>query len=111
VSAARFRVTLTAGAQGDLTALHAWIADNRSPDQADALLDRLIEKIGLLETFPERGAVPDELAALGIREFRQTVLPPYRLVYRVIGQQVAILLIADGRRNMRSLLEERLLRP
>lgn len=62
-----------------------------------------------LASFPERGPYPPELLGLGIREYRQTYFKPYRLVYRVIGKQVIIYLIADGRRDMQSLLSRRLL--
>lgn len=43
------------------------------------------------------------------REHRQTFFKPYRLIYRVIGKQVFIYLIADGQREMQSLLSRRLL--
>ncbi|HEX7872532.1 MAG TPA: type II toxin-antitoxin system RelE/ParE family toxin [Sphingobium sp.] len=105
----RFRVELTQGAEEDLEAIHGWLAGNRSPDQADALLDDLLVLVASLEEFPLRGAVPGELDQLGIRDFRQLGLPPYRLIYRVLGERVVILLIADGRRDMQALLERRLL--
>ena len=47
--------------------------------------------------------------ALGIREYRQAVFNPYRVVYRVIGKQVVIYVIADVRRDMQWLLTRRLL--
>lgn len=50
-----------------------------------------------------------ELLALGIREYRQTHFKPYRLIYRVSGKQVIIYLIADGRRDMQTLLMRRML--
>ena len=62
-----------------------------------------------LTTFPERGAYPKELIALGIRDYRQTAFKPYRVIYRVVGQKVYIYVIADGRRDMQSLLARRLL--
>jgi toxin ParE1/3/4 len=43
------------------------------------------------------------------RDFRQLGLAPYRIIYRVIAQEVFVLLIADGRRDMQGLLERRLL--
>jgi len=49
------------------------------------------------------------LLHLGIREYRQTIFKPYRMIYRIIGKTVYIYLIADGRRNMQALLERRLL--
>lgn len=104
-----FRVELTEGAERDLEALHDYLAAHRSAEEADALLDGLLTKIELLETFPERGNHPKELAALGIREFRETILPPYRIIYRIVGEAVVIMIIADGRRDMAALLEQRLL--
>jgi toxin ParE1/3/4 len=62
-----------------------------------------------LATFPERGSHPQELLALGIREYRQSFFKPYRVIYRVIGKQVIIYVIADGRRDMQALLSRRLL--
>jgi len=105
----RFEVELTEGAEGDLKAIHAWLAEHRSAEDADTLLESFLDKVGTLERFPLRGSVPKELDALGIREFRQILMPPYRLIYRVVGTTVFILVIADGRRDMQALLEHRLL--
>lgn len=106
---ADFDVRLTRGAEIDLEALHSYVRDNRSAEQADALLDRLLAAIETLETFPLRGAVPKELDAIGIREFRQILVEPYRLIYRISGGKVFVMVIADGRRDMQALLERRLL--
>ena len=62
-----------------------------------------------LTVHPERGTYPKELSALGIQEYRQTFFKPYRVIYRITGQAVYIVLIADGRRDMQSLLIRRLL--
>ncbi len=62
-----------------------------------------------LATSPERGSHPKELLGLGIKEFRQTFFKPYRVIYRVTGNEVIIHLIVDGRRDMQSLLARRLL--
>ena len=105
----RYKVLLTAGAESDLVALHGYIAHHDSPGRADYVLDRLMEVAESLATFPERGSHPRELLALGIREYRQTFLKPYRVIYRVIGKQVIIYVIVDGRRDMQTLLSRRLL--
>jgi toxin ParE1/3/4 len=103
-----FEVRLTRGAEIDLEALHGYVKDNRSAEQADALLDRLLTAIETLETFPLRGSVPKELDVLGIREFRQILVEPYRLIYRVSGKTVFVMVIAD-RRDIQALLERRFL--
>jgi toxin ParE1/3/4 len=59
--------------------------------------------------LPERGSYPKELLALGIKEYRQTFFKPYRAIYRIVGRRVYVYLIADGRRDMQSLLARRLL--
>lgn len=105
----RFEVELTQGAEDDLEAIHAYLAEHRSMDAAESLLYAFLEKISTLERYPDRGSVPKELEALGVREFRQILLDPYRLIYRVISSKVVILVIADGRRDMQALLERRLL--
>jgi toxin ParE1/3/4 len=109
MAVARYEVRLTQGAEDDLEALFDYVAETRSPAEAVALLDKLLEKFGTLETFPDRGAIPKELEAIGISEFRQTLVPPYRLIYRVVARKVFIAVIADGRRDMQALLERRLL--
>ena len=72
-------------------------------------MSRLLEVAERLATFADRGPQPKELRDLGIREYRQAFFKPYRLIYRVIGKRVLIYLIADGRRDMQSLLSRRLL--
>jgi toxin ParE1/3/4 len=107
---ARYRVALTAGAEADLDAICAWIEGERGSDAVGEWLDNFEAAIGSLETFPERGSVPPELAALGIREFRQKPFKPYRIVYRVAEKRVFILLVAHASCDFQSLLQERLLR-
>lgn len=62
-----------------------------------------------LAEFPARGSHPKELAALGIKDYRQTVFKPYRVIDRVIGGRVVFCLIVDGRRDLQSVLSRRLL--
>jgi toxin ParE1/3/4 len=106
---ARYEVLLTEGAERDLESIYDYIAEFDSPANADRVLDRLAKTLESLTTFPERGSHPKELLALGIREYRQALFKPYRLIYRVGGKQVYVYLIADGRRDMQSLLVRRLL--
>ena len=105
----RYEVLLTAGAERDLEEIYDYIAEFDSPAKADYVLDRLNAVADSLAAFPQRGSHPRELQDLGIREYRQTLFKPYRVIYRVVGRQVFIYLIADGRRDMQSRLSRRLL--
>jgi toxin ParE1/3/4 len=103
------QVLLTEDAEHDLEDLYNYIAEHDSPKNADRVLDRLVEVTQGLEAFPERGTQPKELRSIGIQEYRQVFFKPYRVIYRVLGDQVVVYLIADGRRDMQSLLSRRLL--
>lgn len=102
-------VLLTRGAEQDLEAIYDYIAEFDSVENATHLLDRLLELATALGHAPLRGSYPRELATLGIKEYRQVLFKPYRMVYRILGNKVVIYLVADGRRDMQSLLSRRLL--
>ena len=104
-----FEVRMTADAVRDLEEIVDWIARHDGPERAQHVLDRIRAAVDALKRFPGRGPHPAELAALGIREYRETFFKPYRIVYHVDGARVFISLIADGRRDMQSLLARRLL--
>ncbi|HEX4855528.1 MAG TPA: type II toxin-antitoxin system RelE/ParE family toxin [Limnobacter sp.] len=106
---ANFEVLLTAGAEQDLEAIHDYISEFDCFANADHVLDGLMAAVNSLSKLPERGSCPRELISLGIKEYRQTFFKPYRVIYRVIGSQVVIYLITDGRRDMQSVLARRLL--
>lgn len=109
MAGARYPVLLTEGAEQDLESIYDYIAEFDSPANADYVLGRLMKAAEELATFPERGSYPKELLALGIKEYRQTFFKPYRMIYRVIDKRVYVYVIADGRRDMQSLLARRLL--
>jgi toxin ParE1/3/4 len=104
-----FEVVLTDDAERDLDDLFTYIATHDSRSNAEYVLTRIVEIADSLTTAPDRGSQPKELRTLGDRDYRQIVFKPYRLIYRVIGRQVVIYLISDGRRDMQSLLARRLL--
>ena len=103
------KVLLTHSAERDLEEIYDYIAENDTQGNADHVLKKLMEVAETLATFPERGSYPKELLLLGIREYRQAHFKPYRLIYRVMGKQVFIYMIADGRRDMQTLLSRRML--
>jgi toxin ParE1/3/4 len=104
-----FAVLLTDDAAHDLEELYDHIARHDAPEKADHVLEQIEKAFNRLAESPERGVWPKELLALGIREYREIFFKPYRILYRVIGNDAYVLLIADGRRDMQSLLQRRLL--
>jgi toxin ParE1/3/4 len=104
-----FSVLLTDAAARDLEDIYDYIELHDSRSKADHVIGRIEKAFDSLSEDPERGAYPRELIALGLQEFRQIFFKPYRIIYRMMGNNVYVLLIADGRRDMQKLLQRRLL--
>lgn len=104
------RVVITAGAARDLGLIDDHLTRNAGPAVAAETLDRLERRCEELADLPDRGNVPPELAALGIHDYRELHERPFRIVYRVLGPDAVVYVVADARRDFRSLLEQRLLR-
>lgn len=105
----RRRVRWTRSARRDLEGIVAYLAD-RSPQAALATLDRLEARAKSLTTLADRGRVVPELRRLHIRQYRELLVPPYRVIYRVSGALVWVLVLVDARRNLEDVLLDRLIR-
>jgi len=104
-----FPVFLTNDAARDLDELYEYIALHDAPQKAAYVLGQIERAFSRFSKFPRRGTHPKELLALGILEYREIFFKPYRIIYRIMGKNVCVLLIADGRRDMQTLLQRRLL--
>lgn len=103
------KVLLTADALSDLDEIHAYIAEHSGNARADQITEGIRAQMMKAADFPESGAYPPELLEWGIREFRQTRFKPYRAIYQADSRRLIVMLIADGRRDMKTLLQRRLL--
>ena len=104
-----FLVQLTDDAERDLEELCDYIDRHDAPGRADHVLEQIEKAFSSLSEHPHRGNYPKELLDTGIREYREIFFKPYRIIYRVMENNVYVLAIADGRRDMQRLLQRRLL--
>lgn len=105
-----FEVLLAEEAEADISDIYRYVLAREGRDQAEALLTKLSETVFALSELPNRGNVPKELSAIGMSEFREVHYKPYRVIYRILDQQVVVYGVFDGRRDMQSLLNRRLMR-
>jgi addiction module RelE/StbE family toxin len=105
----RFRVEWAEVAVRDLEEIVAFLALD-SPQGAERVLRRIEDRAATLESSPARGRVVPELARFQMRTWRELMIRPYRLVYRIEGDTVTVLAVFDARRDLEDLLFERLLR-
>ena len=103
-------VVLLASAKADILAIQRYVARHGSPQAAARIIDALERLCANLAELPERGNVLPELAELGIDVYREIHHRPYRIVYRIRAGRIVIYAVLDARRDLRTLLEQRLLR-
>jgi toxin ParE1/3/4 len=104
-----FAVLLTDDAVIDLEELHSYLDEHTVDGRADHVLGQIETAFSKLNEHPERGNFPKELVTIGIRDYREIHFKPYRIIYRIMGTNVYVYLMVDGRRDMQTLLLRRLL--
>ena len=104
----RLRVEWAAIAARDLGDIVEYIARG-DPGAAVRVLDALEAKASSLGTLATRGRIVPELLEIQLREYRELLVKPYRLIYRVEKARVVVLGVFDGRRNLEDILLDRLL--
>lgn len=70
---------------------------------ADRLIDQLTHRFYMLAQHPHMGRARDEDLCLGLRTF---LVGMYLIIYRVDGEDVTILLVTRGDRDITALLPE-----
>jgi toxin ParE1/3/4 len=106
----RYRVHLSDDAERDIEDVHRYVASQDGLSRADLLLAALVDVCRKLESFPKRGHLVRELEAIGVEGFREIHFKPYRVFYEIEANRVTIHAVLDGRRDMQTLLRQRLMR-
>ena len=104
-----FHVQWTDIASADLKSILEYIAQE-SPQAAFQVLEKVQASGDKLKLNPERGRFVPELKDYNVFVYRELIIKPWRLIYRYDTNNVYILACLDSRRNLDSLLIERLIR-
>lgn len=104
------RIVWAEVAVADLEEAALFIAGS-DPRAAGALGERILNRVESLADQPLQGRMVPELLRLGLRQFRELIVAPYRVVYRVEDKRVLILVVVHGARDVEPLLHRRLVRP
>ncbi len=73
------------------------------------ILDEIERAAAQVPLLPLCGRVVPEPAVFGIRNYRQIVYSPWRIIYRVAGRQVFWSAVLDRCRHLEDILPARLL--
>lgn len=104
----KYQVIWAGVAENDLKGIIGYIA-SENPHNALNILKKIKKRALTLRDLPERGRIVPELQGQGILQYRELVIPPWRLIYRVDEQNVFVLALIDSRRNVEDLLLNRMI--
>lgn len=106
----KYDVIFDHDAEDDLFDVYAFVAMNDSVERANRLFAALRRTCMKLRKLPLRGKIPTELFEIGVTEFRELHFKPYRIIYSFESTTVYVHCVLDGRRDIQTILQERLLR-
>jgi len=92
----------------DLKGIVDYIAED-SPSRAYEVLGNIKAKVSNLHSFPGRGRIVPELQEQGITQYRELIVAPWRIIYRISEGTVYVLSVLDSRQNVEDILLKRLL--
>ena len=72
--------------------------------------EKIKEAAKPLVLFPNQGRVIPELLKHNITKFKELIISPWRLMYKIENNVVYVMAVIDGRRNIEDILLQRLLR-
>lgn len=84
----------------DLNEIAEYIALDK-PDAARRLVKQIFSSASRLEQFPESGRIPPELEH---SKYREVIVGPCRILYRVDQDKVYIVYVMRGKRQLRKFL-------
>ena len=105
----KYHVKWAAIAEKDLNQIIGYIAVD-SPLNALQILKKIKQKASNLYSLPERGRIVPELQDQGIHIYRELIVYPWRIIYRITDTTVYVLSVIDARRNVEDILLDRLIK-
>ena len=105
----KYRVLWTLTAKKDLVDIIEYISRD-SIEIAVEKYEIIKNAAQQLNRYPEHGRIIPELLDQNIRKYREIIISPWRLMYKIEVDIVYIMAVIDGRRNIEDVLLKRQLR-
>lgn len=101
-----YQVLWTQTAQQDLRRIIDYITDDDRVT-AKRIYTEIKQKAGNLRQMPHQGRIVPELRYHGIALYRELIVQPWRVIYKIEENKVWVLAVIDSRRNMEDTLLNR----
>ncbi|MFH1674456.1 MAG: type II toxin-antitoxin system RelE/ParE family toxin [Pseudomonadota bacterium] len=104
----RYEVIWAGIAENDFREIIEYIATDSLPN-ALKILRKIKPKASSLYTLPERGRIVPELQDQAILIYRELIVPPWRIIYRISEKKIYVLSVLDARQNVEDILLRRMI--
>ena len=104
-----YKIKWTSNAKEDFLNIIDYIKQD-SLESARKVYKQIKDKAHSSNFFPFRGRVVPELQQQGITIYRELIVNPWRIMYKIENDTVYIMAIFDARQNVEELLLQKLLR-
>ncbi len=102
----QYKVVWAQTAENDLLKILEYIFQS-SPINALKILKKVKQQVAGLYFSPERCRIVPELYEHGITQYREMIIPPWRIMYRIQDASVYVLSVLDSRQNIEDILLKR----
>lgn len=102
------KITWVASARKELDEIIDHIAKDKK-EIAKTIYFKIKDKVQALSNMPQQGRLIPEFQTAGIELYREIIEHPWRIMYRIRDNEILILTIIDGRRNIEDIIFDKLL--
>jgi toxin ParE1/3/4 len=96
-------------AKADLVEIVTYIKENSGSKIAQQVYDRIKAKVEKASSFPEGNRTVPELKEIGVNEIREIIESPWRIFFRFNSNEIKIISVIDGRRNIEEILYKKMM--
>lgn len=104
-----YKLKWTLNAKNDLLGIIEYI-EKDSPSAANEVYLKIKKSTKSSRFFPLKARTVPELQTQGITNYREVVVNPWRIVYKVGRDAVYIMAVLDSRQNLEDLLLQKLIK-
>jgi len=102
----KYNVLWTKVAEKDLKKIIEYIAIDNITIAQDIFF-KIQKKANTLDCFPQKGRIIPELHDQGLTMFRELIVAPWRIIYRIADKDIYVLSVLDSRQNVEDILLQR----
>jgi len=104
----KFNLKWTSPALDDLDEIIEYISKTNIT-YAIKIMDKIYEQVNKLDMNPEICRIVPELEKYGYLIYRQLVIDYWKIIFKIEGNIVYIMLVIDGRRNLEDIILKKIL--